>query len=207
MAYKTKLTDREKQGLTQEETKLAEKYLRKHRTAGIVDEVNSLKLFELFLIGSSFRELHVQFPRYNLGQIILTGAMRGWVHDRENMMHSLKDRVKAKVVKSILEQVDFLTSMLGVSNAQYLDNMRQYIADPVNTPAPSLRIESIKEYKDVVETLQKLMAGSTPGAKTPSLLDAVSEENNKKLPKQQKEEKKEKSAAALIQAQLVDDEE
>jgi hypothetical protein len=40
--------------------------------------------------------------------------------------------------------------------------MARYIQDPINNPKPSLRVTSIKEYKDVAETLYKIVAGATP---------------------------------------------
>ena len=168
MALKRSFTDEEKFGLTEEETKRAEKYLRKHKTAGAVSEAESMKLYELFMIGTSFYEIHQQFPQYPVDQIILTAALRGWVRDREKMMGSLRERVQAKVVKSVIEQVDFLTSMLSVVNAEHLEEMRAYVIDPTNNPKPSIRVESIKEYKDVVETLSKLVAGAAGDKKTKS---------------------------------------
>ena len=44
--------------------------------------------------------------------------------------------------------------------------MLKYILDPTNTPTPTLRVSSIKEYKDVVETLYKIVAGAAPGSKS-----------------------------------------
>lgn len=207
MALKRRLTDHEAYGLSQEERKLGERYLRKHKTAGVINEVDSLKLFELFLIGAGFRELHVQFPQFELGQIILTAAMRGWQHDRDKMMHSLKDRVRAKVMKSILEQVDFVTAMLSVSSAEHLQTMRQYVLDPENNAPPDLRVKSIKEYKDVVETLNKMISGSTTGSKTSSILDALSEdiENKNKPIENKKRQAKQLTAAQIIDAELDSD--
>jgi hypothetical protein len=93
------------------------------------------------------------------------------------MMHTLKDRVKAKVVKSVLNQVDFLTAMLAVSNAEHLEAMVKYCQDPINNPKPQMRIESVKEYKDVSETLYKLVAGASTGKNSSSpLLDALSKD-------------------------------
>jgi len=166
MALKRNLTDDEKYCLTQQEIKLAEKYLRKHKTAGKISEPESLKLLEMYLIGHTFVEIHQQFPQYEMGQIILTAALAGWPHDRDKMQHSLRDRVQAKVVKSVIEQVDFLTTLLLVNNAERMDAVRKYIVDPVNNPKPNLTIDSIKEYKEVVETLYKIIAGSTPGSKS-----------------------------------------
>jgi len=161
MALKRHFTDKEKFGLTQEEIKVAEKYLRKHKTAGAVPEAESYKLYEMFLVGCTFYEIHQQYPHYPVAQIVLTAALRGWLMDRDKMMGSLRDRVQAKVVKSVIEQVDFLTSMLSVSNAEHIPAMKKYVADPENNPKPDLSIDSIKEYKEVVDTLQKLVAGAT----------------------------------------------
>ena len=113
MALKRRFTDEERYGLTQEEINVAEKYLRKHKTAGALNEQESLKLFELYLIGASFTELSNQFPQYPIERIIMTAALRGWPSDRDKMVHTLRDRVRAKVVKSVIEQVDFLTASLS----------------------------------------------------------------------------------------------
>jgi hypothetical protein len=113
---------------------------------------------------STFFELsRKQFPQYPIGQIALTAALRGWVKDRDRMMHTLQDRVRAKVVKSVLDQVDFLTQMMAVANAEHLEAMIKYVQDPLNNPKPPLRVTNIKEYKDVAETLYKIVAGATGG--------------------------------------------
>jgi len=175
MALKTNFTDEERVGLTQEEIKVGEKYLRKHKTAGAIQDDEAMKLYELYLIGCSYYEINKQYPQYELGQIILTGALKKWGKDRDNMQTTLRDRVQAKVVKSVIDQVDFLTSMLEVTSTEHLTAMRNYILDPDNNPKPSMRIESIKEYKDIMEALQKLVAGASPNSsnKSASLFNAA----------------------------------
>lgn len=166
MALKRDFNEEERYGLTREEIKLGTKYLRKHKTAGKIPNPNALKLFEMYLIGHTFHEIHQQFPQFPVEQIIMTAALNKWAMDRDSMMHTLRDRVQAKVVKSVIEQVDFLTAMLSVSNAEHVDKMRKYVQDPVNNPKPNLRIETIKEYKEVAETLYKIVAGATNGSKS-----------------------------------------
>jgi uncharacterized protein with HEPN domain len=161
MALKTRLTDHEKYGLSEEEIKLAEKYLRKNKTAGALKGLEAAKLFELYLLGESLTKITNQFPQYTIGQISLTAALRGWAHDRDKMLHTLQDRVRAKVVKSVLDQVDFLTTMMSVANAEHLEKMVKYCQDPITNPRPDMRISNIKEYKDVAETLFKIVAGAT----------------------------------------------
>jgi uncharacterized protein with HEPN domain len=201
MALKKRLTDDEKYGLSEEEIKLAEKYLRKHKTAGALRDLQAAKLFELYLLGESLQKITQQFPQYVLGQVILTAALRGWAHDRDKMMHTLQDRVRAKVVKSVLEQVDFLTTMMSVTNAEHLEVMLKYCQDPINNPKPSMRVTNIKEYKDVAETLYKIVSGATPGAgkanKSP-MFDALSP------PPGKKEEKPLELDAATMLAEIVE---
>lgn len=164
MALKKNLSDEEKYGLSEEEIKLATKWLRKHKTAGALKELEAARLYEMYLLGDALPKIAQQFPQYPLGQIALTAALRGWVKDRDKMLHTLQDRVRAKVVKSVLEQVDFLTAMMSVANAEHLEAMMKYVQDPLNNPKPQMRVTNIKEYKDVAETLYKIVAGSTsPG--------------------------------------------
>jgi hypothetical protein len=141
----------------------------------------------MFLVGCSFYEIHQQFPQYPVDQVILTAALKGWYHDREKMLGSLRDRVQAKVVKSVIEQTDFLTTMLSVANAEHMEEMRKFVLDPENNTKPMIRIQSIKEYKDVVETLSKLVAGATGGAnktKQSAMFDTLDPKHAKKsLPK------------------------
>ena len=164
MALKRNFNDDEKIGLSAREIEIGEKYLRKNKTAGAIEEVEALKLYEMYLIGSSFHEIHQQFTQYETGQIILTAALNKWGIDRDRMQGTLRDRVKAKVVKSVIEQVDFLTSMLSVANTEHMEQMRKYILEE-DAAKPSLRIKSIKDYKEITDTLGKIVAGATPSAK------------------------------------------
>lgn len=190
MALKRDFNDDEKIGLTQREIELGEKYLRKHKTAGAIDDVQSLKLYEMFLIGSSLHEINQQFPEYEVGQIVLTAALKKWGMDRDKMQGTLRDRVRAKVVKSVIEQVDFLTSMLSVANVEHVDEMRKYVLDQSN-PKPSLRIQSIKDYKEVTEVLSKIVQGATPNAKNNSMspmFDALAPTHAKSIEKKKDED-------------------
>lgn len=185
MALKTNLTEEEKFGLSEEEIKLATRWLRAHKTAGAIDDLAAAKLFELYLLGEPLVKLAQNFPQYPLGQIAFTAAYKRWPSDRERMMSTLKDRVQAKVVKSVLDQVDFLTSMMAVANAEHLDSMAKYVRDPVNTPKPSLRITSIKDYKDITETLLKIVTGATSGGdknKSPMIAALSGHEDRRALP-------------------------
>jgi hypothetical protein len=204
MALKRSFTDEEKFGLTEEEIKRGEKYLRKHKTAGAIPETDSMGPYEMYMIGTSFYEISQQFPQYSVDQIILTAALRGWTRDREKIMGSLRDRVQTKVVKSVIEQVDFLTTMLSVTNAEHLDEMRKYVLDPENNPKPSIRVESIKEYKEVVDTLSKLVQGATGDKKNKSsaMFETLNPERAKKIPGKTESIKEEDDIADIIAGEI-----
>lgn len=207
MALKRNFNDDEKIGLSQQEVEIGEKYLRKHKTAGAIDDVDSLKLYEMFLIGSSFNEIQQQFPQYELGEIILTAALKKWGQDRNRMQGTLRDRVRAKVVKSVIEQVDFLTSMLGVATAEHIEQMRNYILDP-SAPKPSLRIKSIKEYKEVTDTLGKIVQGATPNAKNNAMspmFDALAPQPKQVENKKKKDDEDDIDLDALLNKDNKDD--
>lgn len=126
----------------------------------------------------------------------MTGALRGWAHDRDKMLHTLQDRVRAKVVKNVLDQVDFLSAMMSVANAEHLEAMIKYAMDPLNNPKPAMRITNIKEYKDVSETLYKLVAGATQtkqGQQSPMFSALTNNPLKKEIETPQKDEDKELS--------------
>lgn len=198
MALKKHFNEDEKFGLTEEEIRISEKFLRKNKTAGAVPDVESIKLYELFMVGMSFNEIQQQYPQYPLAKIILTAALRCWAKDRDKMMGSLRDKVQAKVVKSVIEQVDLLTTMLSVVNAEHIHTMRKYVNDPVNNPKPDFRVENIKEYKETVETLHKLVAGATGANKKSSAMFETLSPPKKALPASKNEDEDVYDAASII---------
>ena len=210
MALKRNFTEEEKVGLTQQEIEVGEKYLRKHKTAGALNQVESLKVYELYMVGCSFSEIHQQFPQYDMGKIILTSALQKWGMDREKMHSTLRDRVKAKVIKSVIEQTDFLTSMLSVASAEHMRAMRDFVVDPETAPKPSMRIKTIKEYKEVTDTLAKIVQGATPNArdnKHSPMFDALAPQQPKLEQKKEESKKEEDEDVVDIDALLAEENE
>lgn len=76
---------------------------------------------------------------------------------RNKMLSSLKERVQAKVVKSVVDSVDFLTTMLNIATLENMEPMRKYMEDPINNPKPEMRVRNFKDFKEVLDSLQKLM--------------------------------------------------
>lgn len=183
MALKRNLNDAESEGLTDLEIREATKWLRKHKTRGIIPKEHSSQLFELFMLGYSTNEIHNRFPEWPFGQICLTIALRGWVKERAIASATIQDQIRSRVIRSVIEQVEFLTTMMSVANAEHFEQMKRYIADPKNNPPPKMKIESIKEYKEVSEALHKLVTSAANIQKEqdkPTMLDVMSSAKKKK---------------------------
>jgi hypothetical protein len=161
MPVKLKLNEDEQYGLSSRDKNRAEEYLKKYHLKSVIRPPESLKLYELYMIGYTFSEIHSQYPDYELDRIILTAAICEWPKDRDNMLFTLRDKIQAKVMKSLVDQVEFLTTMVTVANIEHLEQMRRYIINPTPQNEPSIKINSIKDYKDTIDILGKITT-STP---------------------------------------------
>jgi len=205
MALKTHLNEEEKFSLTHDEIQLAERYLRKFKTAGALRDNEAMMVYELYMIGTSFKDMHLQYPHFPLEQIILTAALRKWALDRDRMMCSLRERVQAKIVKSVVESVDFFTTMISVASAEYTEEMHNYVKDPLHKPKPAIRIKSIKDFKEVMDSIQKLVdssAGNSSKPKSTAMLGVL--EHTTKLPEKLKKPKPQDDSAMLL-AEIVEE--
>jgi hypothetical protein len=198
---KKRLNTEERYGLNFDQVREAEKYLRQHKTAGAMGKQEAMPIYELFLLGYSLEDLSRKFPQYSLGKITLTAALNGWIKDREKLANSIYDRIRARIVKSTVEQVEFLTDMVSVSTTENMEEMRKYLQDPSKAPPPQMRIKSLKEYQQVIEMLAKV-ADSVRALSVPAEADQpklLSKNKPKALPKP------EQADESIILAQLAQD--
>jgi hypothetical protein len=198
---KKRLNAEERYGLSFDQIKEAEKYLRQHKTAGAMSKQEAIPVYELFLLGYSIEDLNRRFPHYSVGKIALTAALNSWTKDKEKLANSVYDRIKARIIRSTVEQVEFLTDMVSVSAVENTEEMRKYLQDPTKTPPPQMRIKNIKEYQQVIEML----------AKVTDSVRALSNPNEPSAPRLASRSSKakplqlEKTEEALLLEQLVQD--
>ena len=196
---KKKLNNTLSYGLTPEQIKEAEKFLNKN-PADFINAQEAIPLYEMFVIGYSFEEIQKHYTQFPLGRIILTAAMNHWLKDRETLANSIYDRVKARLIKSTVEQVEFLTDLISVSASENSEKVRKYLSDPVNNQKPEMRIESLKEYKQVVD----MLASIASSMKT-SIPQKSGEDSTKKIPNKKNKELKEEEESATLLAELAEE--
>lgn len=166
VSKKHSLNDLEAIGLSDDEAVLANKYLRTHSVSSAIQDAAGL--YELYVLGYSFQEINQQYPKYQLGQIIMTAALGGWYTKKEQLRASVKDRVQAQVSKAVIEQVEFLTSLFTVATVDNVKEMKDYVSDPANNKRPRMAINSLKEYKEAVEMLAKVLQSVGGSTETPT---------------------------------------
>jgi hypothetical protein len=153
---KKRLSADERYGLTDEQVNEAEKYLRKHGEQGIPHKQDVAPMHEMSILGYSFEDVRKSYPSMDMGQLILAAAVYGWAKDRDTVANSVLDRIKTRIVRSTVEQVDLLSGLISVYNVETNEQIRLYLQDPQNNPLPSNRIANIKELKSVVEMLAEV---------------------------------------------------
>lgn len=153
MALKKRLNASEQYGLTFDQVKEAERYLRAHKTAGILNDQEGMPLMELYLLGYTFEDIHQRYPNVAMGKILLTAALKGWVKHREHLASSVFDRIKARIIKSTVDQVELLTDMITVYAKEASEETAKYLKDPKGNPLPNQRIHSLKEFQVVAQSL------------------------------------------------------
>lgn len=186
---KKKLNSEQKHGMTGEQILEVERYIRQPAAQGVIEKQEASPIYELFLLGYSPEELVKRFPQYSKARILYTAAAGGWFKDRERLANSIYDRIKARIVRSTVEQVEFLTDMITVSSVENADEIRRFLSDPKNNPLPNMRIKNFKEYQQVIDTLAKVTdsvrAFANPN--TPQEIKTVKAKSNKKLLPQSEE--------------------
>lgn len=201
---KKTLTPKEKYGLSNDHVAEAERYLKKNKTTGILSKHDAMPMYELYILGYSFEDISRRYPSVPLGKILLTAALNQWPRDREAVAASLYDRIRTRIIKSTVEQVEFLTDIVSVSNVETSEEIRKYLSDPVNNPPPSFRIKTIKDYQQVIDMLAQV-AESVRGMSNPSNVSndnkSLTDNKIKKIGKKQSTSSEE----AVILAELVGD--
>jgi hypothetical protein len=141
---KPKLTNGQIYGLTAEEQGIAQRYLRKQGNKKISLDADTLdQMLDLFLMGYPFYLIQREYPQFTLDEIVFSAAIGQWHKKRELVLNSTHEKMRAKVASSMVNQIEFLSLLLQASNVESVQQLKNYINDPVNNPKPSFSINSI----------------------------------------------------------------
>lgn len=196
-----KLSSDQLVGIQDAHVQLANKYLSINGDNPI-SELEAAPLLEAFLVGYSIDEVADRFPHMDKSQIVYTSIVNGWHKKRQEVAASIYDRVKAKLIRSVVEQVDYMTDLLSVVSTESKTQIAAYLSNPDTNPPPQNRIRSMKEYKEAIESLMKL----TEKISALDMSRDAAIESSKQTTKIKKNPKHSSDEAAVLAALVGDDE-
>lgn len=116
----------------------------------------SARLYELWLQGSTLEQILELNPGLNKG-VVLRARVEGlWDERRETYLADLMSNAQDRVKLVALESVNFMGLLLAVANKQHGEKLRRYLQTGDPKELGAFDIQSIKQYKEVIEMLTKI---------------------------------------------------
>jgi hypothetical protein len=135
------------------------KQLTEYREAGKMrlSPKTTAGFFELFLNGSSLKEIHQLNPAFPYPAILWARVEENWDDQKDAYIRDLQLGIREKLIKSQMETAGLLTDMLSAANKQHGSKLKKYLqtgneADLGN----AMTVTSIQSMLRVIEGLQKL---------------------------------------------------
>lgn len=140
--------------LSKEEQVALEEYLR----SGVlpIATVKAVEMMNLFLAGSTCKEILKVNPGFSLGQILDARIRNKWDLEYSNYVSDLLARTRDKVTQARLETIDLMTDALTAAKKLHGAKYKKYIqsGDPKDLEG-AMKIDTIKGIKDTVEGIMK----------------------------------------------------
>lgn len=114
------------------------------------------QMFTLFVDGYSCGEIAKHNKTFTEGDILYCRKKYNWDSERDKYMSNLTVQIRERLQKAKLESVEFLTNMLSVMNKKHKDQALRYLQTGNSEDLPEFQINTIKGYKEVIETLSKV---------------------------------------------------
>jgi hypothetical protein len=115
------------------------------------------RLFESFLNGSSLADIHKAHSELNFGAIVAARIEYEWDAIRADHMRKLMMQASDRIVRAQLEAVDFVFDLFNITHIVNKEKFAKFRAsrNPEDL-AGALKVESIKQYADLVRALTTL---------------------------------------------------
>lgn len=140
--------------LTDEEV-FAYNYWLESKKPSLAPSLN-LKLFELYLNGSSCAEIQKLNPALDLGTIVSARLQGLWDHRRDEYLDSLLENTSLRVKQATLESAVLICDMLAAANKLHGQKLRKFLQTGDERELGALGIDSLRDFKQAVEIMQKL---------------------------------------------------
>jgi hypothetical protein len=162
--------------LTKSELTALEKYQGKPGLA----ITTQAQFFELFLNGASCDEIHRLNPNFPFGAIVRARIEGLWDLRKDTIVAQALDSVRERVEQTQIAMIEFNADLVNAAHKQFGDRLKKYIQTGDEAVLGDLKIESLKQYRDVVEMWIKLTgqdskvaprAADMPSASAPKVVE------------------------------------
>lgn len=120
------------------------------------------QLYALFLQGKTSDEILRLNKGISLAQLTWARVEGEWDLQREEYQLDLFKNTRAMLQQSSLEAVRFLTDVLAVTHKKYGDAAKKYLQTGDEGELKGFEVNSLGQYKQLVEILQKLTGQENP---------------------------------------------
>lgn len=123
----------------------------------------------LFLEGRSIEQIHRSHAQWSRAAIQHARFVYKWDLQKGEYLTDLTRQVAQRLLKSKVDSLSFLMDRLSIAHKEFANEMEVYLQNPVDDNLPKNRIQSMKDYRETVKTLQELMGvQQNDGIRNPS---------------------------------------
>lgn len=150
--------------LTSDEAKELENW-REHKNKPSLAPALSVRLFELFLNGSSCEEIvKLNNGVYTLGQVLEARVRDQWDDKKDRYLADLYGGVLDRVKQTQIEAVGFTSDLLAVAHKQFGQKLKKYLQNGDETELKDVvSLGSLQGYSKAIEILLKLTGQEKKG--------------------------------------------
>lgn len=117
----------------------------------------SARLFQLFLLGVSVPDIVKLNPGLTLGQVAAARVNDSWDDRRSQHVAELLTETSSLLRTSASESLRFISLVLAVAHREHGECLKRYLATGDPKELGNFRIENIKQYQTVLDTLARLV--------------------------------------------------
>lgn len=115
------------------------------------------KMFEVFLQWKTTEEIHKLNPQFEWGAIIHARLRDRWDKRRSEFTNQAYDTIRHKVVKAQMDAIEMASNLLTVTAKKNNDKFLRFLqTGDAKELQDTMELKNLKQFKDAVETLQKL---------------------------------------------------
>lgn len=153
------LSKRVEQYLTPTESEAYRKYVEAGKPS--LSPTTSAEMLRLFLLGHSCEEIAKLNPGFGLGIIVKARIEHKWDQHKEEHLDALLGDVRRLVQQTQVESVRFVADAMAAFQKMAGEKFQRYVQTGDITHLGDFKDMGFKQYKDLLEMLQKLTGQET----------------------------------------------